>query len=239
MTAPAPATSIGAAFGRAIAQAREPAFRGIAWRAIGLSVAVFLGLGGLLWWGLSGVGASVGSYGAVVDWLVGILGGSLFVIVTWLLFPAIVSQFVSLFLDDVADAVERRYYPNDRPGIALGLGPAFVVSLKFTALLIALNLLTLPFYVVAFWIPLLNVVVFYALNGWLLAREYFDLVALRHLSVPEAAALRRAHRGKLFLIGAAIAFLLTVPVVNVIAAILGVAAMLHLFKGLAARRARA
>ena len=39
-----------------------------------------------------------------------------------LLFPAVASAFIGLFLDDIADAVERQHYPADPPGRALAAG---------------------------------------------------------------------------------------------------------------------
>jgi CysZ protein len=47
---------------------------------------------------------------------------------------------------------------------------------------IALNLLALPIYAL---IPLLNVVLFLGLNGYLFGREYFELIALRRLDPEE------------------------------------------------------
>lgn len=231
-----PTTAIRVALARAFGQFRDPMFRRIVWRSVALSLVVFVVLAAIVWWFLSNWTTGDGYFGSALKSLGGIFGWLLFVIVTWALFPAVVSQFVSLFLDDVAAAVERRYYPDDPPGRTLGVVQGFTVGIKFTALLVIINLVAMPFYVLSFFIPFLNVVVFYSLNGYLLAHEYFDLVSLRHRDAAGATALRRAFRGKLFFAGVAIAFLLTVPVVNVVAAIVGAAAMTHLFKGLAVRR---
>ncbi len=42
--------------------------------------------------------------------------------------------------------------------------------------------------------------------------------------------MRKAHRGTLFLSGVVIAFLMTVPVVNLLAPVIATAAMVHLFE---------
>ena len=73
--------------------------------------------------------------------------------------------------------------------------------------------------------------VFYAVNGYLLGREYFELVAMRRLDPDAARRLRRAHRGELFVAGVVMAFLLTLPVVNLLAPVVITAAMVHLFEG--------
>jgi uncharacterized protein involved in cysteine biosynthesis len=75
-------------------------------------------------------------------------------------------------------------------------------------------------------------VLFYALNGYLLGREYFELVALRHLPAPAAAQLRRRHRVKLFWGGVTIAFLSSLPVVNLLVPVIATAFMVHVFEQL-------
>ena len=214
---------------RAISQLTDPSFRSVVIRSVLLSVVVFAALTAFVWWAL----ARWGVFDGVVGWAFDFVGWSLFVVVTWVLFPAIVSLFVSVFLDEIVDAVERRHYADEPASTALGIWEAFVIGLRFTALLVVLNLLVLPLHLLVFWLPLINVFIFYGLNGYLLSREYFDLVALRHHDDDQVTRLRRKNAGKLFLTGVAIAFLLTVPIVNLFAPIIGVAAMVHVFKGLA------
>src|SRR3546814_14901069 len=74
-----------------------------------------------------------------------------------------------------------------------------------------LNLLVLPLYLVLIWIPPLNLLLFYLLNGYLLGREYFEMVAVWRLDLAGAKRLRRDFRGRVVLGGAVIAFLLTIP----------------------------
>ncbi len=226
------ATTLGlviAAILRAFRQLGDPSFRGVMVRSVLLSIAAFALLSLFVWWMLD----RWGLFDGVVGWLFDFVGWSLYVLVTWLLFPAIVTMFVSLYLDDIADAVQRRHYPDDPTPARLGFWEAFVITLRFTLLLVLLNLGALILYVFLLWIPFINFFIFYGLNGYLLSREYFELVALRHGDDGQTARLRRKNAGKLFLTGVAIAFLLTVPIVNLIAPIVGVATMVHVFKGLA------
>jgi CysZ protein len=88
--------------------------------------------------------------------------------------------------------------------------------------------MALPFYLV----PGLNLVVYYVLNGYLLGPEYFEVVALRRLDEKSALALRRKYRAKVTFAGAGTALLLTIPFINMVAAVLGTAAMVHLFQSL-------
>jgi uncharacterized protein involved in cysteine biosynthesis len=55
-------------------------------------------------------------------------------------------------------------------------------------------------------------------------------VAARRLDPVEARSLRRRHGRTLFIAGVLIAFLLTIPFVNLVAPVVGTAAMLHLFE---------
>jgi uncharacterized protein involved in cysteine biosynthesis len=98
--------------------------------------------------------------------------------------------------------------------------------------MVALNLVILVFLPFAPIFPF----VFYGVNGYLLGREYFELVAMRRAPSAEASALRRRHRLQAFATGLVIAALLTVPFINLLAPLLGTAAMVHVFEGLRERR---
>jgi CysZ protein len=103
-------------------------------------------------------------------------------------------------------------------------------------LTIGLNLLALPIYVL---VPALNLVLFYLLNGYLLSREYFDLVALRRLDGMAANTLWRERRGRWMLGGIAIAGLLSIPILNLAAPLVAAGLMLHLVTDVVAGRAGA
>ena len=101
--------------------------------------------------------------------------------------------------------------------------------MKFVLVAVALNVLALPVYLLStVFAPL----VFFALNGYLLGREYFEMVALRRVDLAAALALRRRYLGRLWLVGAGFAFLMTVPIVNLVTPVLATAIMVHLFTGL-------
>ena len=78
--------------------------------------------------------------------------------------------------------------------------------------------------------PPFNLFVFYALNGYLLGREYYELVAYRRLAPPVADRMRRAVGAKLFLVGVVFAVLMSVPVLNLIVPIVATAVMVHLIQ---------
>ena len=216
-----------AAFAKAVQQLFDPTFRRVIWRAIGLSLIVFVAL--LV--GLSQAMEMLPSFDwAPLDWVVKaavLLGG---IGLTVLFFPAVATLFIAIYLDDIAQAVERRHYPDDLPGQAVPLGRSIVLSIRFAALVIALNILVLPLYLFIVSLPL----IFYSLNGYLLGREYFELVARRHVDESTVQQMRKLHGFRVFITGLVSAVLLTVPLVNLLAPIVATAAMVHLFKRLAA-----
>ena len=59
---------------------------------------------------------------------------------------------------------------------------------------------------------------------------------LRRLAPRPARRLRRAHRGRVLLAGIVVVFIMTIPVVNLIAPVLATAFMVHVFQNLPRRR---
>jgi CysZ protein len=171
--------------------------------------------------------AAIGPTGiAWLDVSLVIAGSGAAVVVAWLLFPVVVALSLNLFADEVVDAVEAQHYPHLPAAAGLRLEETVAVTVRLTAAAVVLNLLALPLY----FLPGPNLLVFLALNGYLLGREYFELVALRRMSPQEAAQCRRALRARVWFAGAMIAGLLLVPFVNLVAPVVATAFMVHLFE---------
>ncbi len=224
------------AFLRALGQIGDRRFRRVlllgVLLALALLVAAYAGFLQLVWW-LSPDSIEIPFVGPVtgIDTLLGwasilvMLGLSVFLMVP------VASAFTGLFLEDVADAVEDRHYPHLPPATALPWAEGLRQSVNFLGVVIAVNLLALFLYPLAGpAIPL----VFWAINGFLLGREYFTLVALRRLPPAEAKAMRRRNGLRLWLAGTLMAAPLSVPVLNLVIPVLGVATFTHLFHRLAA-----
>lgn len=220
---------IWSALSLAVKQLPDPAFRGVLVKAFLISLAVFVALGALLWWG---VGELPSTGKGWLDSLIGVVSGLGFFFLKLLMFPLVMTSAIGLFLDDVAEAVERRHYPGDPPGKPMAFGPALIGSLRFLAVVLAINIALLPLYLVLLFFPPLKLAVFFLANGFLVSREYFELVAWRYLTRAEADRLRRRHRGDLWLGGALIVLLLTIPLVNLIMPVVATAFMVHVFKRL-------
>jgi uncharacterized protein involved in cysteine biosynthesis len=94
-------------------------------------------------------------------------------------------------------------------------------SLRLLGMGVALNLLALPLY----FLPVLTLPLWLALNGYLVGREYAELVAARRLTPALAARLRRDRRLAFWLSGVVIAAMLAVPFLNLLAPVIGAAFM--------------
>jgi uncharacterized protein involved in cysteine biosynthesis len=211
------------AFFKAIGQLGDPAVRRVVWTGLGISLAVFAAL----WTAVGYVLANTALFASGwLEALADVLGGLTALVFTWLLFPGVVSAVTAVLLDAVARAVEARHYPHLPEAPGAGTAATVLTAAKFLGALVVLNTAALLFLLVPPVFPF----VFYAVNGYLLGREYFELVALRRAGNAETRALRKAHRGQLFLAGLVIALFLTVPVVNLLAPVTATAVMVHLFE---------
>ena len=223
---------------RAVGQIGDPAFRSVLLRGIGLTVLLLLAVyAGFLWlvnWFLSDTLAL--PWIGEVAWVDDVASGASILVLlaasVFLMVP-VASAFTGLFLDDVADAVEARHYPGLRPAPRLGLAASIRDALGFFGVIVAANLAALVLYLlVAPAAP----VIFLALNGYLLGREYFHMIAHRRLGRDGARAMRRRNGGTIWLAGAVMALPLTVPLLNLLVPVLGAAAFTHLFHRLAESR---
>jgi CysZ protein len=229
---------------RALSQILSPPMRSILWKSIGLALVliVVLGIGlqrALSWLATSGEIWAEGMLGPgwhtsldVLAWMLsiaaglGVLAGAIF------LMPAITSLVASLFVDDIAEIVEREHYPAERPGAALPFGIALTEGVKTALLTIVVYLVALPFVFLAG----AGFIVFYLATAWLLGREYFELAAMRFRPPAEAKAMRQANRMTVFIGGLIIAAFVSIPIVNLATPLFGMALMVHLHKRLSGPR---
>ncbi len=138
----------------------------------------------------------------------------------------VASAFTSLFLDEVADAVEGVHYPHLSQAPRTPLVEGIKESVAFLGVLIAANLAALILYL---FMPFFAPFIFWLLNGFLLGREYFQLVAVRRLGRAGARALRARHSGEIWMAGALMAVPLSIPIVNLMVPVLGAATFTHLY----------
>lgn len=199
-----------------------------------LSCVAFAALWAGLGWGLGLLADRVGWFQSVLKW--GGWVGSF--IVALFLFPALFGLIGGLFYESVADAVDARHFPNLPPANGAPVTTAIMSGLKYFILLLVLNALALPAYLLLLFVAGAGAGLYVVVNGILFGREQYDAVALRRFSPAAAAAWRRRHRFRLFFHGAISALLALVPFLNFVAPLLGVAAMTHLVNRIATRAGR-
>jgi CysZ protein len=197
---------------KGIQQLSDPKARQVVWMAIGAAILAVL----VLWM----VVVQVLAHTVLFQ------GGSLAMVLTWLMFPSAISAVMSLLLERIAGAVEARHYPSLPAANEMPLTEALIEAAKFLGIMVALNVAMLPF----LFIPPLFPFVFYGVNGYLMGREFFELVATRRMSAENARALRKSRQGSVIAVGIIFAMLMTVPIVNLLTPVIATATMLHLFE---------
>ena len=225
------------AFLAALAQLSDPRFRRALWLGVALAVALLFAMYALF---LGAIGLFV-SDTLTLPWvgevtgittLLSIASIAVMLVLSVFLMVPVASAFTGLFLDDVADAVEDEHYPGLPAPVRPGFVAALLDSARYFGVLVALNLVGLTLFL--FTGPL-GIVALWLINGYLLSREYFTMVALRRHSPEQAAALRRDNRITLWTAGVLMAAPLSIPLVNLFIPVLGAATFTHLYHRLVQR----
>lgn len=187
--------------------------------AISLQIVALIGFG--LWvildrWIVPRWFADAESYAALTALAVTVLIG-------WFLFRTIAMAVAGLFSDAIVESVEEDHYPaaaaRAQPvswakGLRLGLGSARRA--------IGWNLLAAPFYLVLLVTGAGTVVLALLVNMLLLGRDLEDMVLARHPDLPPLTARDRN------LLGLTAALLFILPVINLLAPIVGAAMAVHM-----------
>ena len=229
---------------KALTQILSPPMRSILWRSIGLALVLVtvlaIGLQRLLsWFATNGeawlealLGPGFHTSINVLAWIVSIAAGLGIVLGGIFLMPAITSLVASIFVDEVAEHVEREYYPAEEPGVALPLSVSIPGGIRTALLTVLVYLIALPF--VLFMGA--GFLIFFFATAWLLGREYFQLAAMRFRSPAEARAMRKYHAATVFTAGLFIAAFVSIPIVNLATPVFGMAFMVHMHKRLSGPR---
>jgi CysZ protein len=219
----------------------RPEFRSVLWKSLGLTLLLLIGA----WFGLRAIFealawpfmdqmvASLPQWAGWVGLVAGILASIGLAIGLALLIAPVTAMIAGIFLDDVAELVEKEDYPSDMPGKPLPTVRSFVLSVKFFGVVIAGNIVALLLLLV----PGINIMAFFMVNGYLLGREFFEFAAMRFHSEADAKALRTNNAGTVFLAGLVIAGFMAIPILNLLTPLFAAAMMVHLHKAVARRDA--
>jgi uncharacterized protein involved in cysteine biosynthesis len=211
-----------AAVSKALGQLGDPRIQKLIGLSIALTIAVFIAVALIAWYLVGWLSGLNGWWGEAAQFA-GVLGT---IVIAWFTFPALAAAISAVFADRVIDAVEARHYPGRPAPLEVPLWSSILDGIKLAVLSLIVNILALPFLI----FPPLYAAIVYGVNGWLLGREYYEMPAFRRLQRPVAKQVYRAHRGRFTLGGVLIAFISTIPIVNLIAPIIATAFMVHLFE---------
>lgn len=223
----------------ALANILSPETRSVFWKVLGLTLLVLAGLWfairqlfiylALPW--IDALLPGIPDWAGWMGFVFAILAGIGLALALALLIAPVTAIIAGLFLDDVAEVLEKRDYPQDPPGRAMPMGEAIVASIKFFGIIILGNLVALLLLLV----PGVNLVAFFLVNGYLLGREFFEFAAMRFRTPDEARQLRSKHAATVFTAGLVIALFLAIPFVNLLTPLFAASLMVHLHKSISKR----
>lgn len=214
---------------RALGDLFSPEFRSVLFKALGLTIALFIAV-------LIIAEMLIASFTHFswpwADRLVEVGTGLALLVAFFFLMSPVTAAFAGLFLDQIAERVEERHYPFDPRGTALPASRAMLISIQFFIVVLVVNLAVLP--MVFFGV---GAFVLVAANAYLIGREYFEMVAMRHMPLEEARMLRKENSPTVFIAALLPAFMTIVPFLNLAVPLFSTAYFTHLFKSVQASSA--
>ncbi len=207
----------------AFLQVFSPPLRKVLLKSIGLAILLLMALGAALQWLLQFLLPLSSPY----DTIAAILLAALTLVLAFFAMAPVSSLMAAIFLDDVAEEVERTKFPAHAPGTPLSIPRAALLSVKFFGVVLLVNLGALLLW---FVIPVFNVAVFFIANAYLLSREFFEMAAMRFRTPEEARRLRQQNAVPVFLSGLVIAAVVSIPVLNLITPVFATAFMVRRHK---------
>ena len=210
------------AFFRALGDLLSAEFRSVLVKAVGLTLALFIALLVAVEIILSVLTLAPWPWAETV---LAIGTGLVLVAASFFLMAPVTAIFAGLFLDDIALRVEARHYPQDARGTPLTMARSLVIALQFAAVVLAVNLAILPLVFTG-----IGAAVLIAANAYLIGREYFEMVAMRHMPAAEARLLRKAYTPRIFAAGIIPAILSLVPLLNLAMPLFATSYFVHIFK---------
>lgn len=201
---------------------KSASFIKIAILCIVTSLLIFVAGGFGIYFGLNKVIHPIFSWS---DTLIGIFSGIGTIALAWFLLPAVVPLIATLFQEYLALKIEKKEYPNNLAPNNFPILKELVHDLQFLVWMLFLNILCIPLY----FIPIVNIVIYYFLNSYLLGREFFEDIAAMHIGKKQAKKIRKQNRMIVLMAGSVILFIINLPVLNLVAPLVAVILMVHLF----------
>jgi len=216
------------AFALSVAQLGDAAVLRVLAKSLAVTLAIFVALALAL---VAGVRRWLAGFaGGYDDGLAGVVAIAAFIVGAWLLFRIVAVAVLGAFGDEVVAAVEARHYPAAHAAARpVGVVRSLRLAASAAARALLINALMTPVYLALLFTAIGPAIAFALVNGWLLGRDLGEMVASRHMDDATMRAWLGATRGQRFATGLAATGLFMVPLVNLLAPILGAAMATHRF----------
>jgi CysZ protein len=205
---------------RAVGQLDDRAFLGVLARCLAWSAACLLALHLAAVWAVEHVLHLHGLLG----WAAGLAASIGVSLLTGWLFLPLAAIISTLYIDRIAQAVERRYYPM----LPLARGAPLVAQvwdgISLGCRVLFLNLLAL---VLVLILPGIGLLLAWGIAAYAIGRGLFVAIAMRRMPRPAAEHVYRSARGIVLAYGGTIAGAAYLPLINLFVPLLGAAAMVH------------
>ncbi|MSO99880.1 MAG: cysteine biosynthesis protein CysZ [Acetobacteraceae bacterium] len=205
---------------RALSQLTDPALFGVVWRSVLFSALLFAAIHA----GMIGAVHHLAAGHGVLAWVLHALGSIAAALLALWLFLPFAAIIGSLYIERIARAVERRFYPELPPPTAAPLldqvWDSIAVGLRVLGLSVLALLLTI-------FLPGIGLPIGWAIAAWAIGRGLFVAVAMRRMSRWEAEALYRTLRPAALAQGGVMAAAAYFPLLNLLIPVAGTAAMVH------------
>jgi CysZ protein len=215
-----------------LADLARPRIVAILFRSLVVTLLIFVGLGILLVWALDGsdpcawltfqtceLGLSASGLGGVILTVIGI----------WLLFPAVALGVITAYSDRVIATIEAIHYPSVSETRPIGIGRSAWLGLRSAGRLLVYNIVALPFYLLLLVTGIGPIILFVIVNGLAIGRDFGEMVAARHGDAALRAGWLRSTRAERAAIGIIVTAIFLLPIVNLVAPLLGATMTTHLF----------
>ena len=196
-------------------------------KTVSISVIAILGVALLIWWFFNSVQLfELDFLNKIMSWAIGVI---VFIIASAVLGPVMIA-IGGIYSEEIAHHVEKKHYPNRLGHRIVGIAESIRTGGRLLFRCLIVNILLTPIYIVGGFFPIISVLIFLGVNGYILSRELFEIVASRHLERDDRDLFWKANRGGSMFIGVAIICLSTIPLLNLISAMLGMIMTTHFFQ---------
>jgi CysZ protein len=205
---------------RAASQLGDRVFVGVLWRSVAWSTVCFA----LLHVAVIAILHRLLAWHGWLAWAADILGTVGAILLTVWLFLQVAAAIGTIYIERIAAAVERRYYPGLPAPKGAPLTEQIWDGIAVAIRVLGFNVIAL---VLALVIPGIGLILGWMIAAYAIGRGLFVAVAMRRMSRYDAEGLYARHRVIVLIQGAIISAMGFIPLFNLLFPMLGTAVMVH------------